>query len=66
MNPLTILVNTGYVRQLRRTSNGKRLCKSEKLVLFVLASHYNNGSGEFWVPPDDLAADSLLTQDELI
>lgn len=60
------LVNTAYVRQLRRTSNGQRLCKSEKLVLFLLAYCHNEDSGESWVSLEDLAADSLLTQDEVI
>lgn len=60
------LGNTGYVRQLRRTSTGQRLCKSEKLVLFLLAYCHNEDSGESWVSLQELAADSLLTQDELI
>ncbi len=60
------LVDTAYIRQLRRTSNGKPISKSEKLVLFVLACYHKDASGESWVSLEDLAADSLLTQDEVI
>ena len=58
--------NTTYVRQLRRSASGQRLCKSEKLVLFLLAYCHNEDSGESWVALEDLAADSILTQDEAI
>ena len=59
-------VNTAYVRQLRRTSNGQRLCKSEKLVLFLLAYCPDQDSGESWVSLEDLAAESLNTEAEVI
>ena len=58
--------NTTYIRQLSITTTGQPISKSEKLVMFVLYCSPTDDSGESWVSLEDLAADSLLTQDEVI
>jgi len=56
---------TACITQLRVTSAVQPISKSEKLVLFVLASYHAPDRGETCVSIDELAADSLHTAAEI-
>lgn len=59
-------VKTAYIQQLRTTSDGTSISKSEKLILFLLAYYHDDDSGESRVSIEDLAADSLHTETEVL
>ena len=54
--------NISYIKKLKVTTHGTPISKYEKLLLFVLADYYNEGTGEAWVSLPRLAAESLHTQ----
>lgn len=59
-------MTAAYIRLLRTTSKGEPISKSEKLVLFILACYFDDDSGESWASIEDLAAESLCTETEVI
>lgn len=57
---------TAHVKGLERGTNGVKITRAEKLVLFVIADYYNEDMGCAWASRATIARESLTSERHLV